>query len=86
VLDGTLTLTLGQETVELGPGGFACAPPGVRHTFANRSEAPVRFLNINAPGGFERYMRELAAASREGPMSSGQIGEIASRFDVRVVD
>jgi mannose-6-phosphate isomerase-like protein (cupin superfamily) len=86
VLDGTLTVTLGQATIELGPGGFACAPPGVRHTFANRSDARVRFLNINAPGGFERYMRELAAASREGPISSEQIGEIASRFDLRVVD
>jgi mannose-6-phosphate isomerase-like protein (cupin superfamily) len=85
VLEGTLTIVVGHEQIELGPGGFACAPPGVRHTFSNPSSAPVRFLNINAPGGFERYMRELAAAANEGPMTSERIGEIASRYDVRVV-
>jgi quercetin dioxygenase-like cupin family protein len=85
VLEGTLTIIAGQETVELGPGGFACALPGVRHTFSNRSDETVRFLNINAPGGFERYMRDLAEAANEGPITSERMGQIASRYDVRVV-
>ena len=85
VLEGTLTIIAGQETVELGPGGFACALPGVRHTFANRSNEPVRFLNINAPGGFEQYMRDLAEAAAAGPVTSERVGEVASRYDVRVV-
>lgn len=86
VLEGTLTIVAGQETFELGPGGFACALPGTRHTFANRSGERVRFLNINAPGGFEQYMRDLAAAAASGPMTSERMGEIASRYDVRVVE
>jgi len=86
VLEGTLTVTVGHDEVELGAGGFACALPGTRHTFANRSEGTVRFLNINAPGGFEHYMRELAAAASAGAMTSERMGEIASRYDVRVVD
>jgi mannose-6-phosphate isomerase-like protein (cupin superfamily) len=85
VLEGTLTVTVGDENVELGPGSFACALPGTRHTFANRSDEPVRFLNINAPGGFEQYMRDLAAAAATGPMTSERMGEIAARYDVRVV-
>jgi|1186.fasta_scaffold1199040_1 mannose-6-phosphate isomerase-like protein (cupin superfamily) len=86
VLEGTLTVVVGHEEFELGPGGFACAPPGTRHTFANRSGERVRFLNINAPGGFEYYMRELAAAAGAGAMTTERMGEIASRYDVRVVD
>ena len=86
VLEGTLTVIVGHEEIELGAGGFACALPGTRHTFSNRTDSRVRFLNINAPGGFERYMRELAAAASAGPISSEQIGEIASRYDVRIVD
>ena len=86
VLEGTLTVIVGHEEFELGPGGFACAQPGTRHTFANRSESRVRFLNINAPGGFEHYMRELAAAASVGALTSERLGEIASRYDVRVVD
>jgi mannose-6-phosphate isomerase-like protein (cupin superfamily) len=86
VLEGTLDVVVGEERVALAAGGFACVLPGTRHTFANSSDRSVRFLNINAPGGFERYMRELAAAAAEGALTSQRIGEIASRYDVRVVD
>ena len=86
VLEGTLSVTVGHEAFELGPGAFACALPGTRHTFANRSDEPARFLNINAPAGFEQNMRDLAAASAAGPITSERMGEIASRYDVRVVD
>ena len=51
VLEGTLTLHLRDEMVEAPQGTFASLPPGVAHTFSNPSGAPVRFLNLNAPGG-----------------------------------
>jgi mannose-6-phosphate isomerase-like protein (cupin superfamily) len=86
VLAGTLSLIVGEDRVELGAGGYACVLPGTRHTFSNPSAEPVRFLNINAPGGFESYMRDLSAAASEGDLTSARIGEIASRYDVRVVD
>jgi mannose-6-phosphate isomerase-like protein (cupin superfamily) len=86
VLEGTLTIVVGHDTMQLEAGGFACVRPGTRHTFSNQSEGIVRFLNINAPGGFEQYMRDLAAAAASGPMTSDRIGEIASQYDVRVVD
>lgn len=86
VLEGTLTLRLGDEEVEAGPGTFACAPPGVVHTFANRSDAPVRMLNLSTPGGFEAYMRELGVLLGSGdPVTPEAIGAIASRFDFRAV-
>jgi quercetin dioxygenase-like cupin family protein len=83
VLDGTLTVQVENQLLEAPPGSFLCVPPGTRHTFANRSEYPVRFLNFNTPGGFEEYMRELAAAWKDagGPPPPEQIGEIASRYD-----
>ena len=61
VLDGTLSVYLGKELVEAERGSFVCVPPNTPHTFANATDAPVRFLNISAPGGFERYMREVAS-------------------------
>jgi quercetin dioxygenase-like cupin family protein len=36
VLEGALTLRLGDETLELVPGSFACVPPGTVHTFSRR--------------------------------------------------
>lgn len=83
VLEGTLSVRVGDDIHELGPGSFACVPPGVVHTFSNRSDTPVRFLNFSTPGGFETYMRELGAAARSGtPLTSEAIGEIAFRHDV----
>ncbi len=47
----------------------------------------MRLLNFNTPGGFEDYMRELAAmlASSEGPPTSEAIGEIAAKYDFEPV-
>ena len=85
VLEGTLTLRVGDEKVELSAGGFACAPPGVVHTFSNRSEAPVRFLNLATPAGFEHYMRDLSAVMAKGSPTPEEIGAIASRYDFKAV-
>ena len=81
VLEGTLTMRLGDETHELGPGSFACVPPGVVHTFSNPSDRPVRLLNFNTPGGWENYMRDLGEAAKSGPLTPEVIGHIASRYD-----
>ena len=85
VLEGALTLRLGDETVELAPCSFACVPPGTVHTFSNRSEQPVRFLNFNTPGGWENYMRDLAGALAAESPTPEEIAKIASRYDFRVV-
>jgi quercetin dioxygenase-like cupin family protein len=84
VLEGTVTFLIGDETREAGPGTFVCAPPGTVHTFSNKTDQPARFLNFNTPAGWERYMRELAAAGREGPLTPDVIGAIAARHDFKV--
>ncbi len=81
VLDGTLTLRLGDETVAAGPGTFVCVPPGVVHTFRNDSPDPVRLLNFNTPAGWEHYMRDVAEAAQSGPLTPDVISRIASRYD-----
>ncbi len=82
VLDGTLALRDGDETIAAGPGSFACFPPGTVHTFSNPGDKPVRFLNFNTPAGWENYMRELGAAfAGGGPPTPDEIGRIASRYD-----
>ena len=85
VLEGTLTLRLGEREVEAGPGTFACVPPGVVHTFRNDSDAPVRLLNFNTPAGWEDYMRALAEAAQAEPLTPAVIGRIASQYDFEIV-
>jgi mannose-6-phosphate isomerase-like protein (cupin superfamily) len=86
VLEGTLTMLVGQAEREVTAGTFVCVPPGVTHTFSNPGSAPVRFLNFSTPGGWEGYMRELGAASAEGrQLSREEIGMIAARYDFQAI-
>ena len=53
ILEGEMTFLVDDAEVVAGPGTFVLVPPGVTHTFANRSDEVVRFLNIHAPAGFD---------------------------------
>ncbi|MFC7598395.1 cupin domain-containing protein [Terrabacter sp. GCM10028922] len=56
VLEGTLSLTVGEDArqVQAGPGTFVLVPSGTPHAIVNAGHADVRFLNVHAPGGFDR--------------------------------
>lgn len=56
VLEGTLSLTLGEDEqqVEAGPGTFVLVPAGTAHAIRNAGPEDVRLLNVHAPGGFDR--------------------------------
>jgi quercetin dioxygenase-like cupin family protein len=53
MLEGELTFTVDGEDVVAGPGTFVLVPPGVEHTFSNRTDAIARFVNVHAPAGFD---------------------------------
>jgi len=81
VLEGELTVHLGDQTLTAPPGTFVSKPRGQFHTFWNAGDAPVRFLEIISPGGFERYFAELGAllAGNEPP-DMGAITALAERY------
>ena len=56
VLEGTLSVTVGDDDreVQAGPGTFVLVPAGTPHAIVNHGPADVRFLNVHAPGGFDR--------------------------------
>ncbi len=58
VLDDAMTFTAGGEEDVASAGTFVLVPPGVEHTFANRTDRPVRMLNVHAPAGFDLRIRD----------------------------
>jgi len=56
VLEGTLSLVLGEDDREVhaGAGCFVLVPAGTPHAIANEGTCDVRVLNVHAPGGFDR--------------------------------
>jgi mannose-6-phosphate isomerase-like protein (cupin superfamily) len=71
VVDGELTLVVGEDTVRLGAGATALAPMGVPHTYRVDSEQ-ARWLVVTTAGSFAEFVR---AASR--PAESAGLPEPA---------
>ncbi len=66
-LEGTLTWTVGDGRVEVGPGDVLCIPRGVVHRFDNDHDADARMLAIVTPGILRAdYFREASALLDEG--------------------
>jgi len=82
VLEGTLHVRLGEESLDAEAGSYALVPPGTLHTFSNPSDAPARVLNVQAPGGLDAYLRELAAAPAAAS-DPASIAQIAAKYDIR---
>ncbi len=53
MLEGELVFIVDDDEVVAGPGTFVLVPPGVSHTFANRTDEVARFVNVHAPAGFD---------------------------------
>jgi mannose-6-phosphate isomerase-like protein (cupin superfamily) len=68
---GRLRFLLGDEVVDLRPGDFVRAPPGVRHGFANVSGEEVELLVGFHPGGFEELFITHRSDQQPPPAAAG---------------
>lgn len=59
VLEGTITVYVGDTRLELTAGGFAFGPKGVPHTFIGGGPNAARALVGFAPMQFEGFLREV---------------------------
>jgi mannose-6-phosphate isomerase-like protein (cupin superfamily) len=53
ILEGEIVMIVEEDEIVVGPGTFVLVPPGVGHTFANRTQAVARIVNVHAPAGFD---------------------------------
>ena len=59
VVEGSITVQLGEELIEVGAGEHAYGPHGVPHRFTVGPDG-ARMLWILAPGGFEDFIEEVS--------------------------
>jgi len=59
VLEGDVTFTFGDRTIDAGPGSFAFGPRDVPHRYTVRTPS-ARMLMLFSPAGFEGFIRETS--------------------------
>ncbi len=91
VLDGALTLYVGNEARILRPGDVAHAPMHVPHTFRVESET-ARWVVACAPAGFERFVAEVGEPAPEAVLPPAPVlpepdrfAEICEAFEIELL-
>ena len=59
VLEGAMTVLVGEEIVVGRPGDLILKPRGVRHAFWNATDEPARLLELISPAGFEQFFVDI---------------------------
>ena len=67
VLEGTMSILVGDTWHQAPKGAFALVPGGTPHDFENRGSVRAGLLNISVPGGFEPEMPGISAWFLENP-------------------
>jgi mannose-6-phosphate isomerase-like protein (cupin superfamily) len=67
VLEGTVSVLVGDDWFEAPSGSFVLVPGGVTHDFENRSDQRAGMLNVSTPGDFEASMPAIADWFAEHP-------------------
>jgi hypothetical protein len=67
-LDSTLRLAVGEREADAPAGCDILVSLMVLHTLTNKSEEPARFFIIDAPSGWEHFLRNLAKTLYSGMM------------------
>ncbi|MCW3068917.1 MAG: hypothetical protein JWL67_1542, partial [Solirubrobacterales bacterium] len=84
VIEGRMGAMLGDDTVYADVGDFVFKPREQWHTFWNPDEVPCRILEIIAPGGFEHFFEEFAAAMASPDFAPPMLGELGARYGLEV--
>jgi quercetin dioxygenase-like cupin family protein len=89
VVEGELTVFVGDEGTRLGPGGFAHVPAGTAHGFRIESEA-ARYLLLTTPRHGDFYRAITAPAREDGsppaePIRSEQIKRASRDYGIEFV-
>lgn len=80
VLEGEVSFTFDKAPVIAAPGVTIVIPPFVSHAVTSGKGA--RLLTVFIPGGFDRYLADIAALTQEETTDPEVMGRLAERYDI----
>jgi mannose-6-phosphate isomerase-like protein (cupin superfamily) len=92
ILEGEITIAVGDKRLVAGPGMFANMPVGSVHSFKNETDRPARMLISVAPAGLEKMFFEIGrpvpvGATTAPPPTKEEIAKllaVAPRYGVEI--
>jgi quercetin dioxygenase-like cupin family protein len=92
ILEGEITLHVGDERIVVTAGMFANMPVGTPHSFKNESDRPAKMLISVAPAGLEKMFFEVGVpvaqrATTVAPPTKAEIEkllEIAPKYGIEI--
>jgi len=92
VLEGAVTIMIGDQRLVAGAGMFVNMPVGTPHSFKNESGSPARMLISVAPAGLEKMFFEVGVSLPEGattarPPTKDEIAKllaVAPRYGIEI--
>jgi len=67
VIEGTMSVLVGESWTHAARGSFVLIPGGVTHDFENRGDTRAGILNFKIPGPFEPDVPAIAQWFIENP-------------------
>ena len=88
VVEGVLTVEVGDQRFEAGPETLVWLPRNVPHVFANLSDRVVRTVGVITPSGLEGMFAEQAAyfSQLHGPPDAELLTAMMARYGVLPVE
>ena len=90
MVDGSATFTVGDQTIDAGPGAYLFGPKDVPHKW-KAGPGGARLLYVFAPAGFEDLIREMSvpAEAVEPPpphvLPPANAAEIAAKYGIEIL-
>lgn len=87
ILEGVVTVRVGDRLDHVAAGSFVFIPRGTAHMFWNPGPRAARVLVIFVPAGVERFLEETAEAFAEagGQPDPALLHEIRAKYDTELV-
>ncbi|MGH9710417.1 MAG: cupin domain-containing protein [Candidatus Acidiferrales bacterium] len=86
VMEGTVTVMVGEKVTDLPAGAWHLRPKGQVHSFWNSGKVPSRAVELYIPGGHEEFMKaltEIFAKSERPPRD--EIENLGKKYDTTFV-
>lgn len=80
ILEGEVTFIFDDERVDGVPGMTINVPPNVMHEVA--SEKGSKLITVFSPGGFERYLEEMAALTQDQFSNQAFMAALSEKYDI----